>query len=77
MAKPICGQSSPKSREVICIQEGEGAQGVRVQLMQPVPLQTEQPQARQLQQRPGVEVLEEVVIQVQAQQGGQAREGQR
>lgn len=45
--------------------------------MQLVPLQTKQPQARQLQQRPGVDVLEEVVIQVQAQQGGQAREGQR
>lgn len=45
--------------------------------MQPVPLQAEQPEARQLEQRPGVDVLEEVVIQVKSQQRCQAREGQR
>lgn len=67
--------SSPECREVICIQEGQSAQSARVQLMQPVPLQAQQPEARQLEQCPGVDVLEAVVIQVQAQQGGQAREG--
>lgn len=36
--------------------------------MQPVPLQTQQPEASQLEQRPGVDVLEEVVIQVQTEQ---------
>lgn len=39
-----------------------------MQLMQPVPLQTQQPEAGQLEQGPGVDVLEEVVIQVQTQQ---------
>ena len=43
--------------------------------MQPVTLQAQQPQAGQLQQRSRVEVTEEVVVQVQAQQGGQAGEG--
>lgn len=45
--------------------------------MQSVPLQTQQPKARQLKEGSGVDMLEEVVIQVQTQKGGQAREGQR
>lgn len=43
--------------------------------MQPVPLQAQQPEAWQLEQRSRVDVLEEVVIQVETQQRGQAGEG--
>lgn len=39
-----------------------------MQLMQSVSLQTQQPEARQLEQGPGVDVLKDVVIQVQPQQ---------
>lgn len=45
--------------------------------MQPVALQTQQTEAGQLEERSGVDVLQEVVIQVEAQQRAQARKGQR
>ena len=64
----------PEGGVVVRVEQGEGAQAAGVELVQPVALQAEQPQAGQLQQRTRVEVPEEVVVQVQAQQGGQAEE---
>ena len=65
----------PEGGVVVCVEQGEGAQAAGMELVQPVALQAEKPQAGQLQQSPRMEVPEEVVVQVQAQQGSQAREG--